>query len=102
MWAAFFDLAPGAEQTLTFRYQLPADVLNRNADGLSQYHLRVQKQPGTEAVPLQVQFTLPSGAEVVSAEPTDLSWQWGAAPTVSSDLRTDRALELEFRVAGER
>lgn len=101
VWAAFFALAPGEERTLAFEYQLPPAVLEPVADGLIHYRLLVTKQPGTVAVPLQVQFILPPGAEALSAKPVDLLWQWGAAPMVSTDLRTDRTLELVFRVPGK-
>jgi hypothetical protein len=90
VWAAFFDLAPGQEQTLTFDYHLPAWVLSYDSDGLIHYRLRVQKQPGTEAVPIRVEITLPPGAELVQAVPADL-------PEMDTDLRTDREFEIVFR-----
>ena len=117
-WAAFFDLAPGAERTLVFDYQLPASVLrSAGEDGLVRYGLWVRKQPGTEAVPLEVQILLPAGAELVDARPGDRPWQQdaapaftpsvtpavapavapGVAPSVVTDLRTDRVFELLFR-----
>jgi hypothetical protein len=92
VWAAFFALEPLAERVLTFDYQLPVGMLNQDADGLIRYRLRMQKQPGTEAVPLQVEILLPPSAEVVEAEPADL-------PAASTDLRTDREFEIAFHEA---
>jgi hypothetical protein len=90
VWTGFFQLAPGAERTLQFEYTLPPQVLEFGADGLTGYHLWVQKQPGTEAVPLEVQMLLPVDAEVVRATP--------AGPAaVSTDLRTDRQFEVTYR-----
>jgi hypothetical protein len=90
VWTGFFALEPLEQRTLTFDYQLPVGVLGDDVRGLVRYRLRVQKQPGTEAVPLQVEILLPPGAEVVEAMPADL-------PAASTDLRTDREFEITFR-----
>jgi len=100
-WAAFFDLAPGAEQTLTFEYQLPAWVLDYDSSGLVHYRLRVQKQPGSEAVPLRVEISLPSGAELMNAVPADLLSPAGTMLATSTDLRSDREFEIVFREGKE-
>ena len=44
VWTSFFDLAPGAERTLTFEYQLPSWVLDPMPGGLTRYRLRVQER----------------------------------------------------------
>jgi hypothetical protein len=93
VWAAFFALAPGQERTLVFDYQLPASVLERRADGRVSYRLRVQKQPGTGAVPLEVEVALPPGADVVQARPAALA----PGQPVMTDLRTDREVEILFQ-----
>jgi hypothetical protein len=90
VWAAFFDLPTMEERTLMFDYQLPSEVLDLAPDGSVRYHLRVRKQPGTDAVPLRVEITLPPGAELVAAVPAGL-------PVVDTDLRTDREFEILFR-----
>jgi hypothetical protein len=97
VWSAFFALAPGQERELVFDYQLPVDVLAKGADGRTQYRLRVQKQPGSEAVPLVVQVALSPGAELMSAQPHGLGQPEGAA----TDLRTDREFEVLFREGTE-
>jgi hypothetical protein len=93
VWAAFFALAPGQERTLVFDYDLPAGVLERRADGQVRYRLRVQKQPGTGAVPLAVEVGLPPGAELVRTQPAGLA----PGQRMMTDLRTDREVEVVFR-----
>jgi hypothetical protein len=90
VWTAFFALATMEEKTLTFEYRLPDGLVTYDADGLAHYRLRVQKQPGTEAVPLQVEIGLPPGAELVSSTPVGL-------PLLDTDLRIDRELEVIYR-----
>jgi hypothetical protein len=89
VWAAFFDLTTLEQQTLTFEYQLPAGVVEYDLDGCARYRLRVQKQPGTEAVPLRVEVTLPPAAELVATIPAGL-------PVWDTDLRTDRQFEVVY------
>ena len=90
VWTAFFALKPRSTLTLTFEYALPDWVLTEQADGQTLYQLRVQKQPGTVAVPLQVDVVLPPGTMMTAADPPDL-------PSISTDLRTDRIFALRFR-----
>jgi hypothetical protein len=90
VWTAFFALEPLAERSLTFEYQLPIQVLERGSDGLNHYRLRVQKQPGTDAVPLQLEIVLPADAQVVEAIPDGL-------PVLTTDLSLDRELVLGFQ-----
>jgi hypothetical protein len=102
VWAAFFDVAPGAKRTLAFEYQLPQWVIDRDAEGVLHYRLLLQKQPGTEAVPLRLEIALPSGAELLDATPTVLLPAQGTVIVVSTDLRTDREFEVAFRLEGMR
>jgi hypothetical protein len=97
VWTAFFDLEPGAERKLTFDYQLPGWVLDYEPGGLVRYRLVVQKQPGTEAVPLRVAVSLPQGAGLIDAQPAGLSVQEDGSISTSTDLRTDREFEIVFR-----
>jgi len=62
VFTGFFVMAPGEEREITLRYDLPAEAVT---DGV--YRLRVQKQPGTGALPLSVQV---SGAAEESFETT--------------------------------
>jgi hypothetical protein len=109
VWNAFFDLAPGQERTLTFDYELPIDLLEQMADGLVRYHLRVQKQPGTMAVPLAIQLSLPGDAQLVQETLTNPeSWTqrepagMGNTLLLSTDLRVDREVEVVFHAGHSR
>ncbi|MEJ2734248.1 MAG: DUF4012 domain-containing protein [Anaerolineae bacterium] len=110
VWAAFFDLPAVEEKVLVFDYQLPASVLDtevRDPDGLFHYRLRVQKQPGTEAVPLRIEITLPPGAELVDPPSSldgvsPLDGPPGSPPssglaTWAGNLRLDREFVIVFR-----
>jgi hypothetical protein len=99
VWTAFFDVEPLGERTLAFEYRLPDRVLSRGPDGLVHYRLEVQKQAGTEAVPLELDVVLPPGAEWVRNVPSDLAGPQGGTLKVSTDLRTDRTFEIVY---GER
>ncbi len=97
VWAAFFELAPGAERALAFEYTLPGEVLEHKSDGSLTYHLRVQKQPGTEAVPLRVEIALPPDAQDISATPAGFFSQQGTVLVAATDLMIDREFEVAFR-----
>ncbi len=61
-FAGFLVMAPGEEREITLSYDLPPQV------GAGEvYRLRVQKQPGTVALPLRVQV---SGAAEATYETT--------------------------------
>ncbi len=104
VWTAFFDLPTMEERVLVYDYQLPRDILvtdDHDPDGLSQYRLWMQKQPGTGAVPLRVEITLPPGAELVDASPA-LDGAPGGLPASgpvawASNLRLDRKFVIVFR-----
>ncbi len=90
VWATFFQLEPLAEQRLAFEYRLPDGILNEEPGGADaerrvHYRLQVQKQPGTEAVPLQLEVVLPAGAEVVRTVPADLPAPQGVTLTWATD-----------------
>jgi hypothetical protein len=97
VWTAFFALEPGREQTLTFDYELPAAVLSREGHGSVRYHLRVQKQPGTEAVPLQLTLTLPPDAQLVHTEPIAIGQEPGPSLRITADLRLDSEFEVVYQ-----
>jgi O-antigen ligase len=94
VWTAFFALEPLAERSLTFEYQLPAQILDSGAGGLSYYRLQIQKQPGTDAVPLRLEIVLPPDAQVVKALPDGLT-------VLDTDLSLDRDLVLGFQQGKE-
>ena len=85
-----FMVVPAAEShTVSFTYRLPA------IQG-DEYRLLVQKQPGTDAVPLTVRVHLPDQISVVATEPGAREEQ----PSVVAwdlHLRRDRSVRIEWR-----
>lgn len=87
VWGTVFTLNAGKSLSLTFTYNLPTDAGLLKADS---YSLLVQKQSGTTADRLTVDFLKPFGQEVDEAPEGskrigDL-WRW------SGNLREDRQL----------
>lgn len=92
VFAGIFVLPPAQSVTIEMSYELPPDVVVAAPDGGWNYQLRVQKQPGTEAVPIEIEVLLPEGYAIEGAstwnthEPGIAVWSGG--------LREDRTLEL--------
>lgn len=88
-------LPPGAIQTRSFTWELPANVLTwREDEGV--YILRVQKQPGTVGRPLTVRIRLEEGDTLLSADPSS-SVSEGATVIFQTRLDRDREFVLRFR-----
>ncbi len=92
VFGTVFTLDAGKSLTLTFTYDLPTEggLLEANS-----YSLLAQKQPGTVADPLTVDFPKPFGKEVVSA-PED-SKRIGDLWRYSGNLREDRVLKYALK-----
>ena len=92
--AGLFVLPTGQGHATQLAYPLPASVLVRRS-GSAVYRLSVQKQPGTQALPLEVMVVFPAAWTLQSSsEPTAAS-----APgqvSFSASLRTDRQFEIVF------
>jgi len=89
VFATFFVVPTAETRTVHFVYNLPLS-------STEEYRLLVQKQAGTDAVPLTVRIALPLGTEVLSAEPEPscrqqrvVSYEW--------NLRRDRSFALRLR-----
>jgi hypothetical protein len=92
------QVIPGEESLVTsFRFALPADILTTQS-GSNQfiYHLLVQKQPGTLAVPITIRVHLPSNASIQTVpagaviQDQSILYQTG--------LRTDLKFEIVFQL----
>ena len=91
----FLKLVQGGESVETnLRYALPASVVQKDADGWWTYRLRVQKQPGTVAVPFTLRIQLPEGA-AIRVIPSGAVFENGVL-LLQIDLRTDLNLEILF------
>ena len=92
----FLKLVQGGETVETnLRFGLPASVLKQPAGSDSwSYQLRVQKQPGTLAVPFTIRIQLPEGA-VVQSMPVGAAFENGVI-LLETTLRVDLELEIVF------
>ena len=93
-FGAFFVIAGGESREMTFAYDLPPSVVQRNGTQ-SRYRLSVQKQAGTHALPLQVRIRLPSGARAVTSRPKPTSIDQDEL-IYELSLQTDRRVELQY------
>jgi hypothetical protein len=90
-------LLGGQSLSTIFQFGLPANILNFDpSSNLTTYRLKVQKQPGTTAVPIIIRVHLPKNA-VIKSTPTGV---------INSDnnllyqanLRTDLEIEVVFSI----
>lgn len=94
VFARFFTLPRGAATTLSFHYTVP-DVVQA-AEGVQEYHLLLQKQPGTRATPVTVRVQLPQGSRLLTV---DLDGEPLTADplAITTDLRVDREITIRYR-----
>lgn len=91
-FGAFLSVEPGETRELVFTYELPESIAKAAA---SHYGLLVQKQSGTEAVPLTL--SLDFGKKVTSATPVEDRNKWGdSVYSQITDLRVDREFVVGF------
>lgn len=81
LFSGIFVLPTGRTADLRLTYRLSPRILSERPDGTRAYSLRISKQPGTDAMPVQVTILLPSNALVLDAggwttvSLDHLSWQ---------------------------
>jgi hypothetical protein len=93
--STFLVVPHGEAREVGFAYRPPAAVLARDAQGWH-YRLKLQKQPGTGAVPFAVSLRLPPGAQVVAASPAPASESNGVL-TFQGRLDADQSVSVTFR-----
>jgi hypothetical protein len=89
-------VVPGGQSFSTsFKFALPQmGIVTGETEGQRTYRLKVQKQPGTLAVPLTIRIRLPNGSVVKS-----ISWEALAQDhnlLINTNLRSDVEFELIF------
>jgi len=94
--SSFFVLPQQAERQTVFRYRLPAAVLARDAQGWH-YHLALQKQPGTDGLPVRVRVRPPEGATLISAT-APATKEVDGTLSFNLVLDQDRQLDVTFRM----
>jgi hypothetical protein len=95
-----FLMPTRGEQALSFVYQLPEEVVTRQADGHYHYSLYVQKQAGVASLDLNVTLRLPENAVLLSVHPETASLQDGVLffDTLSD---TDVEISVDYRLREE-
>lgn len=87
-------LLGGQSLPMSFRFALPVDILAKSSSGWMTYHLKVQKQPGTLAVPITIRVHLPKGSLIEKA-PLGADVE-GDNILYETDLRKDIEFEVIF------
>jgi hypothetical protein len=87
----YFPVLPGQSKRIDLTYETHGTV-SREGDEYV-YRLRLQKQPGTDALPLSLRVVLPPGSSV--AMRLD-GRQVPSGKPVVTDLRVDRELEVRW------
>lgn len=92
VFGRFFPVLPGKTASVTFAYVTDAGI-EQNGQDFS-YQLKVQKEAGTEAIPLEFSVRLPSSATNLSIS---VDGEKIGGNVVKTNLRTDRDIEVEYR-----
>lgn len=92
VFAGYLLVLPGQEKEISIQYAPPPATTAATTGG---YDLLFQKQPGTAALPLEVQVQVPGGLGVASTTPNaEVS---GDAVVFRSDLLVDREFSLRLK-----
>lgn len=94
VFGTYFVVPVAESLNVGFDFALPAAVLTSDGTGNYHYSLKVQKQPGTQAIPLALTLILPEGAALTAA-PEWLS-QTGNSLRGERPLQKDILLTIDF------
>jgi hypothetical protein len=89
------QVIPGGESlTTSFQFAMPASIIQSDA-GQSIYHLLVQKQPGTQSIPITIRVHLPNNASIKKG-PDGAVFQ---NPNIlyQTNLQTDIEFEIVYK-----
>jgi hypothetical protein len=87
-------VVPGSESlTTSFRFALPAGIIIQPAQNQFIYQLKIQKQPGTQAVPFTLRVHLPKNASIQTGSKGTVMQEMSAL--YQANLQTD----IEFRIS---
>jgi hypothetical protein len=96
MFGQFFVVEYGKQLLTRFEYDLP--VVVTDAAGQKRYALLLQKQSGTDAMPVKVKLILPARARLISASPSP-TVQSGTVLEFDLQLDVDRQIEVIYALA---
>jgi len=94
VFATLLLLRPGEALETHFEYALPPTALSDVGDARA-YTLAIQKQPGTNAIPVHVRILLPPGAAVITSDPPPSSLHTTSVE-YSLLLERDRSLKVSW------
>ena len=91
-------VVPGGQSVATnFEFILPSHIIETQRDSRNfVYSLRIQKQPGTLAVPVTIRVHLPNNANIQSV-PSEAVIQ-GSNILIETSLKVDREIEIVFDI----
>jgi hypothetical protein len=92
VFARYVEVPPGETKTVEFRYRSEG-VIEDLGDGWRRYRLHIQKEAGTDAIPVQLQFRLPDGSTLRSITLGGVT----SGLSIETDLRVDRDIEIIYR-----
>jgi hypothetical protein len=92
VFGRYLEVSPGQARAVEFSYRSEGVVENLD-EGWKRYRLYIQKESGTDAIPLQLKIQLPEGSKVrsVTLDGAD------ATLSIETDLRVDREVDVIFR-----
>jgi hypothetical protein len=93
-FGTFFVVPYQTTLTTAFTYTLAPGAVARNGDEFT-YTLRIQKQPGTRAMPIELSLQLPPGAQLIESEPEGVLEE--AVWRVDLELARDWEVRVKFR-----
>lgn len=96
IFGQFFIVEYGQHLQAGLEYDLPTVI--RNNAGNKEYSLLLQKQSGTDALPVKVTLTLPPRARLVSAAPRPLTLEGDRLEFVMT-LDTDREIKVVYALS---
>lgn len=94
IFGTYFFVQSGETLSTSFTLESPANVIQQKDEKTFLYRLKIQKQPGTVAIPVFFKLTLPDGTTIQSA-PENLLMD-GQTLTGELSLREDIILEVSF------
>jgi hypothetical protein len=94
-FSTFLVVPIGGQRETFLRYRLAAGALTHDQHGW-QYRLRIQKQPGTGALPFIVRIRMPRGATVTATNPVPAATSVQTL-TFTVDLAQDHVIDVHFQ-----
>ena len=92
----FIPVEPGSVVTIPIEYRLPREVLRETAEGVFEYRLLIQKQPGMDRDLVSLAVELPDGAELLDTTPKFNSSR-GSWYLFDFPLRADTTVVVVFK-----